>query len=727
MADGAGFGVKELEKLLQTGLSRLLGEIRRRVIVNPPYGRPPNPSPLMSEDEFLSEEVGYESGSFVDTPEFVFDYGFNPLSYLGRYLRWAHPSSISGRLDEKHGAFERLCCRARHGAKQLLTSESLREIAKTQSSGVLWGPFVGPLSATAVLVIVQALHSGTLVIQLSDDENFVNITHTIREATLGVQPSKMIVDNLKPSTKYSIRSCLEKLTEESIFEGVKAGWFQLSNFWTLPTSENNVAIAPTDDINDHDNECTNASAREFVSISLTIFSCDVLRNSATRSQQIFPSTGQELEVTCLLGDVFSSDTSSNISSEFYTTQVWNLFRKSEAMLADTSPMRNSSLVIGWNDSRYGSDVDVKSEEVTYKQFLQDSRRYSKKYGEVGKQRIKSANATKVPPPEPTLVRPPVSESFSALMNYFPVQSKESATRHLYRSFMMGVSMEVFVLDLRNGYLGKEQSKWLKDSLLASRALWKVVLCGAPIAVSQSSETDPKFRPVSRDRSSVLTSLPSNIESATLKVQVHVPDPSENDVDEFGRSKTSIQYLIHSIQRSRHREQVLNETSNDNASSVDMSASLAPSKAEETTENEQKTCNDEFDTEFLDSGIVFITTHCSSIGCPRQAYIATFDPAQSGKSFCAEVNVGSFTQPYGSSVKKSFRVTPHMETRFLHGGDSLLADNTTLTTQNAQLQVCKLRIALDGCLVIQLRALPSQDGHASSLSTMCEKKFKVPDS
>lgn len=50
-------------------------------------------------------------------------------------------------------------------------------------------------------------------------------------------------------------------------------------------------------------------------------------------------------------------------------------------------------------------------------------------------------------------------------------------RHLYRSFPLSQDAEAFVLDSRNGYLGKDQVRWLKDSIRKSSAAIKIIFSG----------------------------------------------------------------------------------------------------------------------------------------------------------------------------------------------------------------------------------------------------------
>jgi hypothetical protein len=257
-------------------------------------------------------------------------------------------------------------------------------------------------------------------------------------------------------------------------------------------------------------------------------------------------------------------------------------------------------------------------------------------------------------------------------------------------------------------------------------MWKLVMCGAPIAISAQPEVEPKTRPVSRERS-ILQVVPlvggEDLSSLQNKVQVQLPDPGENEVDEFGRSKTSLQYLILSIQRLKSREQALNESSNDDVSSVDFSRALEKSE-DFIADLEQDT------VELIESGIVFVTSNCATLGLPGRAYVATFDPAQSGKAFCVEINVGSSTPDTTKQCQaSSLRVSPHMETRFLHGGDELLSSELDDAVHQSTLHSCGVQCAADGTLLVELFAYELPDsrrrGTNPKVVKVYEKSFRVP--
>jgi alkaline phosphatase D len=83
----------------------------------------------------------------------------------------------------------------------------------------------------------------------------------------------------------------------------------------------------------------------------------------------------------------------------------------------------------------------------------------------------------------------------AFIDYFPIRPPREEPGRLYRSFRWGALLEVFLLDTRQyrspntapdgpskTMLGAAQRRWLTDSLLASTAVWKVVVSSVPLSV-----------------------------------------------------------------------------------------------------------------------------------------------------------------------------------------------------------------------------------------------------
>jgi hypothetical protein len=64
---------------------------------------------------------------------------------------------------------------------------------------------------------------------------------------------------------------------------------------------------------------------------------------------------------------------------------------------------------------------------------------------------------------------------------------ESETRNIYRSVQVGAHIELITLDLRRGMLGRYQNEWLQERLENSSSLWKIVLSGATLNLSEVDE------------------------------------------------------------------------------------------------------------------------------------------------------------------------------------------------------------------------------------------------
>jgi alkaline phosphatase D len=87
----------------------------------------------------------------------------------------------------------------------------------------------------------------------------------------------------------------------------------------------------------------------------------------------------------------------------------------------------------------------------------------------------------------------------AMFEYNPMRFVPEDHERVYRAFGYGPSLDVFVLDERSyrgpntpnrqaesgpeaAFLGREQLAWLKQSLLASRATWKVIASDMPLSI-----------------------------------------------------------------------------------------------------------------------------------------------------------------------------------------------------------------------------------------------------
>ena len=136
--------------------------------------------------------------------------------------------------------------------------------------------------------------------------------------------------------------------------------------------------------------------------------------------------------------------------------------------------------------------------------------------------------SKAPPP-PTLVRPHVSRSLLSLTTALPITySENSSVRHVYKTMMIGSHIQLIMLDLRSGRMGKEQAKWLKETLESSSALWKIVLSGLPVGVEIDSSGKPMGNIDDQD----------NVGVASSRHRAHNPLQMEGTVDNDIYERTS---------------------------------------------------------------------------------------------------------------------------------------------------------------------------------------------
>lgn len=78
-------------------------------------------------------------------------------------------------------------------------------------------------------------------------------------------------------------------------------------------------------------------------------------------------------------------------------------------------------------------------------------------------------------------------AYKAFFDHTPTRKDPESPRQIYRSFRMGRTAEIFVLDCRGErdeeggvYISEAQMTWLLEGLAASTATWKVILNSVPI-------------------------------------------------------------------------------------------------------------------------------------------------------------------------------------------------------------------------------------------------------
>jgi hypothetical protein len=427
----------------------------------------------MTEEEFLKictsrTELYCDSD---DELQFKYDYGFNPLKCLANRIMWSHPDSLRERQVSRFKNFERLRSRKSHAKFQIQCSNDLKSLVKSLQSGLMWGPIFSPVSAFSVMLALQVLKSGLLVLEVSEVSDFALITKKFVQNIFIDQnePTKIILNDLEPSTHYYARCFVDTTNckadhndaesreanrEEfnkdlslSIDQEVKS--YAYGQFWTLNQSENDKAE------NLNDSNVLQLSNDESDTKDVVIFACGpCFQNRVNRQSSVMNSNilvdadrifrdadvdvANDVVISCILGDIFSARPYNlifpehdgiaeesiiyDIEKQFYNRRLWEIYCASPSFSISTSLLRQTPVVIAWNDNRSGSDRFLRKEEIAYKQYTQEIRKFRKKVevlqqeanrrGSVRRQSI-AVGAFSALPSEPILIRPTATPSFDA--------------------------------------------------------------------------------------------------------------------------------------------------------------------------------------------------------------------------------------------------------------------------------------------------------------------------
>lgn len=186
--------------MINAGFRAVLNEASKLGVLDPPHGRTPMPDPrkITGEDAFASSSGGDDGNNsdrgdtgteISEEPtaassadlraveedddedddddddkllEYKFDYGFNPLVFLGEYLRKNNPAAVRAREEQHNADLEYL----RHRAAKCLAREAalveLHDLVVHRQSGITHGPIVGELSECGGVIWARAFRSGML-------------------------------------------------------------------------------------------------------------------------------------------------------------------------------------------------------------------------------------------------------------------------------------------------------------------------------------------------------------------------------------------------------------------------------------------------------------------------------------------------------------------------------------------------------------------------------------
>jgi len=195
------FDLSTIAPILTAGFRAVLVEATKRGVLDPPHGRTPIPdpkkivenNPRLGESAECGERVvgdkmdnaptgadldlpkynalvdtegaGYDDKSAEDEDdekllEYKFDYGFNPLVFLGEYLRRQSPTTILARKKQHDANLAYLRRRAIKCLDREIILRELGELVVHRRAGIMHGPIVGDLSDRGGSLWARVYRSG---------------------------------------------------------------------------------------------------------------------------------------------------------------------------------------------------------------------------------------------------------------------------------------------------------------------------------------------------------------------------------------------------------------------------------------------------------------------------------------------------------------------------------------------------------------------------------------
>ena len=154
----------DLKTLLFHGLNETIQEAAKLQVLEAPYGRPPQIT-IEALDEKMNresdseddendannnpdDETDYDDESDSDEEvQFNYEYGFNPLTFLGQFLKRNNPKNIAITQQMRKDAIGFLQKRASHGIFQEQTKANLELLSARLVTGIDLGPSVGMVTA----------------------------------------------------------------------------------------------------------------------------------------------------------------------------------------------------------------------------------------------------------------------------------------------------------------------------------------------------------------------------------------------------------------------------------------------------------------------------------------------------------------------------------------------------------------------------------------------------
>lgn len=190
-----------------------------------PYGRQPLPRPeAILEEDHDNPDFGVDVDADTDEAtddvgdpfaSYRYEYGFNPLTFLGMAIKRAHPTRVAVREEAlqtlrrraenviaREEALESLQKRGAHALARDEACQSLRLLSQRTLAGIALGPVIFSISETACLVWTQLASPGIFQFSLTSvGDEAASPRHMTQNAGNDCQCT-LLLDSLLPGVEY---------------------------------------------------------------------------------------------------------------------------------------------------------------------------------------------------------------------------------------------------------------------------------------------------------------------------------------------------------------------------------------------------------------------------------------------------------------------------------------------------------------------------------------------
>lgn len=469
----------DLESVLRESLQLLLHQTRKLHVRNHVENET-TVSPLITENEYVEMlKTDPEKANNKNPPEFRYSHKFNALIFLANKIAFLHPQRVVERRRRKENAFAQLTRSALHASAQITNLHILRKLVRIKCAGLAIN-FIVSTSASTACMSVSSFGPGVSHIEYSEDPYFA-IVRCVSSVHSDSFPMRIVLDDLKSDTKYYVRAYFNR---EDSNDTTSAYMLERSFVTPLSESASSVLVA---------SRWLLPALHEFLTL---------LADEAAQVGQV-----------CLLG-ALSTDVTPEAPVDSYMSQHGALLASHTMCVGLHDLGRLVAMDLAWNDNTPWSQASIKEDERLEKKHSRDQKKLKKM--------ARGLSDSLISYPQ----LPPALESVQLLL---PVGVNQGG-RQLYHSRVSG-SMEVLVLDARNGYLGKKQCEWLHERLLLSKAKWRIVMSGLPLcAHAAEKKTRHSEHMVGTSGDVVEEEADERDETSPRRVQIAVSDETDEQTD-----------------------------------------------------------------------------------------------------------------------------------------------------------------------------------------------------